>query len=64
MEIQGAGISGIVAAGRGDVMQMDHYVLSKDEAALAGVPIILTICDVATRYTEFEAAECRYTDCR
>ena len=40
--------AGIVAAGRGDVMQMDHYVLSKDEAAMAGVPVVLTICDVAT----------------
>ena len=49
--------AGIVAAGRGDVLQMDHYVLSKDEAALAGVPVVLTICDVATRYTEFEAAD-------
>ena len=49
--------AGIVAAGRGDVIQMDHYVLSKDEAALAGVPVVLTICDVATRATEFEAAD-------
>jgi hypothetical protein len=49
--------AGIVAAGRGDVLQMDHYVLSKDEAALAGVPVVLTVCDVVTRYTEFEAAD-------
>ena len=49
--------AGIVSAARGDVIQMDHYVLSKDEAALAGVPVVLTICDVATRATEFEAAE-------
>ena len=49
--------AGIVSAGRGDVIQMDHYVLSKDEAALAGVPVVLTICDVATRATEFEAAD-------
>ena len=49
--------AGIVAAGRGDVIQMDHYVLSKDEAAMAGVPVVLTICDVATRATEFEAAD-------
>ena len=49
--------AGIVSAGRGDVIQMDHYVLNKDEAALAGIPVVLTICDVATRATEFEAAD-------
>ena len=34
--------AGIVAASRGGVIQMDHYVLSKDEAAMAGVPVVLT----------------------
>ena len=42
--------TGIVSAARRDVIQMN-------EAALAGVPVIMTICVVATRAAEFEAAE-------
>jgi hypothetical protein len=48
---------GIVSAQRGDVMQFDHYVLSKEEAELTGIPGVLTMCDVASRRVEYEAAE-------
>jgi hypothetical protein len=49
--------TGIVAAGRMDVVMLDHVVLTEDRAKLAEVPVILTMMDVATRTSVFASAE-------
>jgi hypothetical protein len=48
--------TGIVSAERLKFIQMDHYILPKERADICGVPMILTITDVATRITSYEPA--------
>ena len=48
---------GIVSHRRGEVIQVDHYVLPKKHAALAGVPAVLTAVCEATGWTMYEGVK-------
>ena len=48
---------GIVSHKRGEVIQIDHYVLPKKHAQLAGIPVVLTAVCEATGWTMYEGVK-------